>query len=532
MIESLMNDLLQGATKGVAGSFAGGIAKSAVADQSFSEVFASIQQNADSGKKQELATPRAGQNDKNLDKEDDQRAMKADKPEKTEAAQKEEAADEDKPALSDDAIAAKIMARLDKMKAENPDAYAALMENAGQMSMTDFLTQLGFTQDEIGQFAQAMDLDVEVPETLVASLADGDLRQTVENVATLTGKQDAAPIDNIDGDAELVKVDEKSRDLKATVADTRPQELKQDQTAAKETTAVRAENSRQEQSTGNNREQQGQTNGEAKKEVRPQGMVSSLADNESRSAMKEAAINAGKEQVGAKAQADATPAVDQAAKGAERSAAEKLAAAPVQQAAAQAADKAATAAAAPRTGAPSVEASGNANATAKSEGLAPEAAEKAERTANTRRDFERMLMAQVVDKARIGFKANGASQMTMRLDPPHLGKIDMRVMVKDNSMKAVMVAENPEVKAAIEGNLDQLKQQLANAGMKIDELTVTTAGDQRGMAFGQTQADGRNGSNNTASGRGAHGGQETANDDATTPSGRDPRHEGLLSIVA
>ncbi|MBF0169540.1 MAG: flagellar hook-length control protein FliK [Nitrospinae bacterium] len=529
MIESLMTDLLAGAARGVVGSFAGGAAQGAVADQSFAAIFASVQKNDQNVTPRETSSPRPEAKETDDDRGDDQRAVKSDKSQKAESASQDDRDAEEKPALSADAMAAKIMARLDQLKAENPDAYAALMEQAGQMSMNDFLTQLGFTGEEIGQFAQSMNLDVAVSEELKNGLAQGDLAQTAQSLLVLTGKDDAVAIDNVGGNAELAQDEVETETVKAPVAEARPQEVRQENASAKQPTAeVRPQEARQEQSTDTPKDQQGQGNPESKKEARPEGMVSSLADTESRAAMKEAALDGSKEKAAAKTQAAApqTPAAEQAAKGAEQEAAGKLVTAPA--AAAASADKGS--AAAPRAG--STDTTGVANTAAKGEAASAEALEKSERAAAPRRDFERLVMAQVVEKARIGFRPNGASQMTMRLDPPHLGKIDMRVMVKDDSVKAIMVAESPEVKAAIERNLDQLRQQLSNAGMKVDELTVVTADERQGMAFGQAQADGRNGAHGAGRNRGADAASTIETDEANAPSGRDPRHEGLLSIVA
>jgi len=94
--------------------------------------------------------------------------------------------------------------------------------------------------------------------------------------------------------------------------------------------------------------------------------------------------------------------------------------------------------------------------------------------------------------------------MTIKLDPPHLGKIDMRVVTHDNMVRAVMITDTREVKAIIENNLENLRSSLNATGLKVDEITVTTADDSsrfRNENLAQNSKDGSSSRNGGSANR-------------------------------
>lgn len=156
-------------------------------------------------------------------------------------------------------------------------------------------------------------------------------------------------------------------------------------------------------------------------------------------------------------------------------------------------------------------------------------------TSSPRQTFERMILDQVVDKARIIPRPGGASSMVIRLDPPSLGRIDMRIDVKDGSVRAAIVADSKDVKAAIEGNIENLKNSLHANGLKVDEISVTVGGDQ-GFKFRDDGVSQHGAQNNGDGGRGAQGGAvnvsmaDAENDSQASRAAY--RHNGLLDVVA
>lgn len=154
----------------------------------------------------------------------------------------------------------------------------------------------------------------------------------------------------------------------------------------------------------------------------------------------------------------------------------------------------------------------------------------------SRPTFERMVLDQVVDKARVIVRPNGSSSMVIKLDPPTLGRIDMRIEVKEGVVRAAIVADNHDVKNAIEGNLDALKRSLNANGLKVDEISVTVGGEQGFQFKNDSMAQNAGSQNHGDSRRTPHG--QTANapvaalDDSAPARVRAYGHSGLLNVVA
>lgn len=69
----------------------------------------------------------------------------------------------------------------------------------------------------------------------------------------------------------------------------------------------------------------------------------------------------------------------------------------------------------------------------------------------------------------------GAAETTleMQLNPEHLGKIFLEVTAKEGSITARIMAQNEMVKEALETQLAELKQNMNQAGIKVDAVEVT-----------------------------------------------------------
>jgi flagellar hook-length control protein FliK len=72
--------------------------------------------------------------------------------------------------------------------------------------------------------------------------------------------------------------------------------------------------------------------------------------------------------------------------------------------------------------------------------------------------------------------SSGESKVTMQLQPPELGKVEVELFMKDKQISAKINTENIAVKEVILSNLDQLKSNLANAGNHIDKFEVEVGG--------------------------------------------------------
>jgi flagellar hook-length control protein FliK len=181
-------------------------------------------------------------------------------------------------------------------------------------------------------------------------------------------------------------------------------------------------------------------------------------------------------------------------------------------------------------------------AQASTAGVQPGKSNPAQAQSNTRaadsprQTFERMVLDQVVDKARMIVRPGGSSSMVIKLDPPSLGRIDMRIDVKDSVVRASIIADNSDVKNAIESNIESLKKSLHMSGLKVDDISVSVGGDQ-GFTFKDSGAFQQTGAqNNGEGGRGSRGQAASAilsgGDDLPASRAGAYKHSGLLDVVA
>jgi len=84
------------------------------------------------------------------------------------------------------------------------------------------------------------------------------------------------------------------------------------------------------------------------------------------------------------------------------------------------------------------------------------------------------VIKQIVEAAKVTVTQE-ISSMEIQLNPENLGKINLSVVAKDGVITAQIVAENETVKKAIENQLNVLKENLNNQGIKIEAVEVTIA---------------------------------------------------------
>lgn len=84
--------------------------------------------------------------------------------------------------------------------------------------------------------------------------------------------------------------------------------------------------------------------------------------------------------------------------------------------------------------------------------------------------------ADMASKAKL-FVENGRSEMTIQLNPEHLGSLKIQMVVEDGKMQANFVTDRAEVKSLIEQNADTLKEKLAEVGIQVDALSVEVRND-------------------------------------------------------
>ena len=74
---------------------------------------------------------------------------------------------------------------------------------------------------------------------------------------------------------------------------------------------------------------------------------------------------------------------------------------------------------------------------------------------------------------------NGEQTGKLIIQPPELGKIDINLTIKDGHIQANLSAENYAVKQIIETNLNQLKQQLTDQGLIVEQFNVSVGSQHR-----------------------------------------------------
>jgi flagellar hook-length control protein FliK len=83
--------------------------------------------------------------------------------------------------------------------------------------------------------------------------------------------------------------------------------------------------------------------------------------------------------------------------------------------------------------------------------------------------------------------AKEVKQVTIHLDPPELGSLELKLQVKEDQQTQVQVqVQNPQVKEALESSAQRLRDMLANQGLELSEFDVQT-GAQQGGAQGEQQ---------------------------------------------
>ena len=79
--------------------------------------------------------------------------------------------------------------------------------------------------------------------------------------------------------------------------------------------------------------------------------------------------------------------------------------------------------------------------------------------------------------------AKDIKQVTIHLDPPELGSLELKLNVKDDQQTQVHVqVQNPQVKEALESSAHRLRDMLASQGLELSEFDVQTDSGRDGQA--------------------------------------------------
>ncbi|MBO5209177.1 MAG: flagellar hook-length control protein FliK [Lachnospiraceae bacterium] len=92
------------------------------------------------------------------------------------------------------------------------------------------------------------------------------------------------------------------------------------------------------------------------------------------------------------------------------------------------------------------------------------------------------IMNQIMDYMKINLKGD-VQELELQLHPASLGNVNVQIASKDGAITAQFTAQNEIVKAAIESQLVQLKEQFAEQGIKVDAVEVTVANYEFEQSF-------------------------------------------------
>lgn len=99
------------------------------------------------------------------------------------------------------------------------------------------------------------------------------------------------------------------------------------------------------------------------------------------------------------------------------------------------------------------------------------------------------VATQIIDQTRLVAGAKN-TQMIIQLKPEHLGELTFKVSVENGVINASFHSNNPEVRTIIEASLYQLKQEMSNQGLKVDNVGVYAGLGEffsNGQQFGSNQ---------------------------------------------
>lgn len=129
---------------------------------------------------------------------------------------------------------------------------------------------------------------------------------------------------------------------------------------------------------------------------------------------------------------------------------------------------------------------------------------QAAQTAQTTQQTEESITSQIVEHARLIRSAEN-TEMVIHLKPEHLGELTLRVSAATNgSVNVTFHSENAQVRAMIENTMVQLKNELSNQGLKVDNVQVSAHLSDGGMMNGRGQQaweQNQRGNNNSRIGR-------------------------------
>lgn len=141
----------------------------------------------------------------------------------------------------------------------------------------------------------------------------------------------------------------------------------------------------------------------------------------------------------------------------------------------------------------------------------------------------RALVSQVAARIR-RLHQSARQEMRIRLHPPELGAMRIRIRVASDGVKATLMVEQPQAHALLEKNMPALMRALQEQGLKVDSLSVEVShgSDEFGLS---SQSDGQGGERGRGSLRSSQPWREVV-DETMLPAAAELSASRLLDVIA
>jgi flagellar hook-length control protein FliK len=96
------------------------------------------------------------------------------------------------------------------------------------------------------------------------------------------------------------------------------------------------------------------------------------------------------------------------------------------------------------------------------------------------------IMDQIMEYMKVNVKAD-TQELEMQLHPASLGTVNVQIASKDGVLTAHFTTQNEAVRAVIETQLIQLKNQFEEQGIKVNAVEVTVANHEYGQQFSEQE---------------------------------------------
>lgn len=91
------------------------------------------------------------------------------------------------------------------------------------------------------------------------------------------------------------------------------------------------------------------------------------------------------------------------------------------------------------------------------------------------------VIHEITDRINMGVK-RGEFRLALQIHPPSLGKVHVELSMKDNQLRAMIMAESTQAKQLLDANIDQLKTCLENQNIEIEKISVHVSPENKQFA--------------------------------------------------